>query len=114
MPPATEADTKDLFKPEFSIRYTEIVNIKIQQMWIKNIKISNELKCCRFANPDQAYKDFIAAFTKLADPVIKSAGIDIPLSAPLIIGETALATLHDEFNLLIFSNEFLFHNDWLL
>ena len=59
--PATEADTKDLFKPEFSIRYTEIVNIKIQQMWIKNIKISNELKCCRFANPDQAYKDFIAA-----------------------------------------------------
>lgn len=30
-------------------------------MWIKNIKISNELKCCRCANPDQAYKDFIAA-----------------------------------------------------
>lgn len=59
--PATGADTKDLFKTEFSIRYTEIVNIKIQQMWIKNIKISNELKCCRFVNPDQAYKDFIAA-----------------------------------------------------
>lgn len=59
--PATEADTKDLFKPEFCIRYTEIVNIKIQQIWIKDIKISNELKCCRFDDPDQAYKDFIAA-----------------------------------------------------
>lgn len=40
----------------------------------------------------------IAAFTKLADPVIKSAGIDISLSAPLIIGESALMTLHDEFD----------------
>lgn len=59
--PATEADTKDLFKPEFLIRYTEIANIKIQQIWIKDIRISNELKCCRFADPDQAYKDFIAA-----------------------------------------------------
>lgn len=57
----TEVDTKDLFKPKFCIRYTEIVNIKIQQIWIKDIKISNELKCCRFADPDQAYKDFIAA-----------------------------------------------------
>lgn len=59
--PVSKADTKDLFKPEFSIRYTELVNIKIQRIWIKNIKISNELKCCRFADPDQAYKDFIAA-----------------------------------------------------
>lgn len=43
------------------IQDTELVNIKIQRIWIKNIKISNELKCCRFADPDQAYKDFIAA-----------------------------------------------------
>lgn len=59
--PATEVDAKDLFKPEFSIRYTEIVDIKIQQIWIKNIKISNELKCCRCVDPDQTYKDFIEA-----------------------------------------------------
>lgn len=41
--------------------FEEVVKLDKQYMWIKNIKISNELKCCRFANPDQAYKDFIAA-----------------------------------------------------
>lgn len=59
--PATEGDIKDLFKPQFCLRFTEIVNIKIQQIWIKEIEVSNELKCCKFADPDQAYKDFMAA-----------------------------------------------------
>lgn len=59
--PESEAELKDLFKPSFFIKYIEIVNIRIQQIWIKDIKISNELKCCRFADPDQAYKDFISA-----------------------------------------------------
>ena len=59
--PATEGDIKDLFKPQFCLKFTEIVNVKIQQILIKDIEVSNELKCCKFADPDQAYKDFMAA-----------------------------------------------------
>lgn len=59
--PETDENIKNVFKSNFSIKHIHNVDIQIQGIWIKNIKIKDELKCCKFSNPDQIYKDFIEA-----------------------------------------------------
>ena len=56
-------------------------------------------------------RNSIAIFSEFADLVIKSTCIDALPLAPLIIGKPALPAFHDEFHLLIFSDNSFLHND---
>ena len=57
--PADDTNVEELFKESFKFKYTEVVDVRVQQTWIKGIKINNELQWCKLETPDQVYADFL-------------------------------------------------------